>query len=378
MGSTVLLLDRDTAASRHVSRVWTVFGSRNGLHAPVERLRLASPDAEVVYFHPDAAYERYAAAMLGAAPFRSLHPEHLALRYLAGETDEIASIFEGILDSAEYAAGRLLDDLGGRIVDDIAAAAARGGFVAMAQPGDGVHVVGRPSAVYLHPDAALYPGTVLDTRDGPIAIDARASVGQFSYIAGPAYVGPDARVDNCRLLGPVAIGRHCRVGGEIECSILGDFSNKHHEGFLGHSIVGRWVNLGALVTTSDLKNNYGEVRLSVPTDFLAGRGGEPVPVPLGRIKFGSVVGDCVKIAIGTCLNTGTVIDVGCNVFAGDPPKYLPPFAWGPSGARYRLDRFLKDCGTIFARRQQTVDAAFRDMAGYLWRATGDAGPEAAR
>jgi len=378
MGSTVLLLDRDTAASRHVSRVWTVFGSRNGIHAPVERLRLASPDAEIAYFHPDAEYERRAAAMLGAAPFRSLHPEELALRYLAGETDEIASVFEAVIDSGEFAAGRLLDDLGGRIAEDIAAAAARGGFAPMAQAGDGVHVVGRPSEVFLHPDAALYPGTVLDTRDGPIAIDARASVGQFSYIAGPAYVGPDARVDNCRLLGPVAIGRHCRVGGEIECSILGDFSNKHHEGFLGHSIVGRWVNLGALVTTSDLKNNYGEVRLSVPTAFLAGPGAEREQVALGRIKFGSVIGDCVKVAIGTCLNTGTVIDTGSNVFAGDPPKYVPAFAWGPSGARYGLDRFLKDCETIFARRRQTVGAAFRDMAEYLWHATGDTGPDAAR
>jgi glucose-1-phosphate thymidylyltransferase len=239
----------------------------------------------------------------------------------------------------------------------------------------GVEIVGDPLQLYVHRSATLLPGVVCDTRNGPIILDREAQVSPFSYLEGPLYAGPGARLDNVRLTGGCVLGRAVRVGGEIENSIFDACSNKHHEGFVGHSVLGRWVNLGALTTTSDLKNNYGPVRLQIDDAYPltpsaeqdASRPGaaHPDPRPLiidtGAIKFGSLVGDCVKTAIGTLLNTGTILDAGSNVFGGSPPKYLPPLSWGPAGERYESERFAADCEKIFARRAEEPARELREL-----------------
>ncbi len=368
---TALLLDRDLALTRFSGRLWPIFANRVGIFSPLERLRLRGGRGpgvleDLVYFHPDPTVERLASAVIGATPLRSGVSEDLAFAHLVGQSDELSTRFDTLVDSASFTADRVLEGAGAEIAADLELLLDAGGFRFLEAPPAGVFVVGSASDIHVHAEAEIFAGTVLDARGGPIVIDARAQVGQLSFISGPAYVGPDTHVENCRLVGPVVVGRHCRVGGEIEASFIGDYSNKHHEGFLGHSLVGRWVNLGALVTTSDLKNNYGEVRLTVPETFLPRPGEALTTVPTGSIKFGSIIGDCVKVAIGIQLNTGTVLDVGSNVFGAPPPKYLPPFSWGTSGERYDLTRFLADCETIFARRGQTPSSAFNELAGYYW------------
>jgi hypothetical protein len=147
-------------------------------------------------------------------------------------------------------------------------------------------------------------------------------------------------------------GPECRARGEISGSVFLGFANKSHDGFVGHSVVGQWVNLGAGTTTSNLKNTYGPVRLEVD--------GERIET--GRLNLGSLIGDHAKTAIGTLLATGTVISAGANVF-GPPtaPKYVPPFAWGCSGTeRMTEDGFLRIAERVMGRRNVALSAERRE------------------
>ncbi len=201
-------------------------------------------------------------------------------------------------------------------------------------------LVGKEKHLYIHPTTTIYPGVVMDTTSGPIIIDKNVSITSFTFLEGPLYIGSDSKIDNARITGGTIIGKSCRIGGEVENSIIQDFSNKHHEGFLGHSFIGSWVNLGALSTTSDLKNNYGMIQIESSSGSIA----------TGSIKFGSIVGDFSKIGIGVMLNTGSVVDCGCNLVAQRISGYTPPFTWIEKGQNYRLDRFLQDTKKIMARR----------------------------
>src|SRR4029077_9612991 len=151
--------------------------------------------------------------------------------------------------------------------------------------------------------------------------------------------------------------------GELSNCVFLGYGNKAHDGFVGHSVIGRWANLGAGTVTSNLKNTYGRVRLDV-----AG-----TPLETGLQFLGSLVGDHSKTAIGTLLSTGTVIGTGANVFEGvRPPKYVPPFAWGggtgegPAATRMTRDGFLKIAGRVLPRRDVVVDEATRALLGRIY------------
>ncbi len=201
-------------------------------------------------------------------------------------------------------------------------------------------------------------GSVFDTRDGPIVLGDRVRVEPHSHLVGPLFVGADSL-----LLGGAirasSIGPRCKVRGEVDSSIILGFSNKAHDGFLGHAYLGRWVNLGALTTNSDLKNNYSEVRVD------RGSGLERT----GSAKVGAFLADHVKTGIGTLLNTGCVIEVGSNVFGGQmPPRYVPPFSWGSGSAleAYDFDRFVATAEVAMGRREQTLGKGMRDLLGRSW------------
>ena len=222
---------------------------------------------------------------------------------------------------------------------------------------DGVHHVSA-GTLSLGADVVLAPGTVLDTRHGPIRLENGVQVHPFTHLVGPAWIGTRSVL----LGGPyeaLSVGPVCRVHGEIEESVILGYSNKAHDGFLGHAYVGMWVNLGALTTNSDLKNNYGSVRVWTPA-------GER---DTGERKVGCLLGDHVKTAIGTMLNTGTVVEAGSNVFGGMPPKYVPPFSWGEPDTAYDAERFLATAETVMGRR----DVALSDAQRALLRAAWDAG-----
>ncbi len=190
----------------------------------------------------------------------------------------------------------------------------------------------------------------LDCSRGPVVVRPGARVAAFSRLEGPVWIERDAQILGGRVAGSY-IGPGCRVRGEVEASVLLGWSNKAHDGFLGHSYVGSWVNLGALTTTSDLKNNYGEVRMCEEEEMRA----------TGLIKAGSVLSDHVKTAIGTLLAAGTVIGLGANLFGctGTAPTWVPAFAWGvgPRARSYDLERFLATATQVRARRNQTLTAA---------------------
>jgi hypothetical protein len=154
------------------------------------------------------------------------------------------------------------------------------------------------------------------------------------------------------------------VRGEIASSVFLGYANKAHDGFVGHSVVGHWVNLGAGTTTSNLKNTYGLVRLEV-----AG-----TRIETGRLNLGTLFGDHAKTAIGTMLATGTVVSVGANLFGRPvPPKYVPPFAWGCEGAeRVSEAGFLQVAERMMARRNVELTPARQEsLRGVFARGQGE-------
>jgi UDP-N-acetylglucosamine diphosphorylase / glucose-1-phosphate thymidylyltransferase / UDP-N-acetylgalactosamine diphosphorylase / glucosamine-1-phosphate N-acetyltransferase / galactosamine-1-phosphate N-acetyltransferase len=182
----------------------------------------------------------------------------------------------------------------------------------------------------------------LDTSHGPIWIDDGATIRSFTRLAGPSYIGRRSVVLG-GTVAAVSIGPVCKVHGELAESVCLGYTNKQHDGHIGHAYLGRWVNLGAETTNSDLKNNYGAIRIWTPQ-------GE---MDTGEIKLGCLLGDHVKTGIGLLLNTGTVVGAGSNLFgAAMPPKYVPPFSWGSGDelTAFRSDKFLQVAERAMGRR----------------------------
>jgi UDP-N-acetylglucosamine diphosphorylase/glucosamine-1-phosphate N-acetyltransferase len=146
---------------------------------------------------------------------------------------------------------------------------------------------------------------VFHVKAGPVVLDREAVVGDFSYFEGPVYVGPRTRlIERASLKGCVCVGAVCKIGGEIEASVIEPCTNKQHHGFLGHAWIGSWVNLGAGTSNSDLKNTYGEVRVELPHRR----------VDTGMQFLGCIVGDFAKSAINTSIFTGKVIGVASMLY----------------------------------------------------------------
>ena len=179
---------------------------------------------------------------------------------------------------------------------------------------------GNKNDVYIAPGAVVHPMVVIDAEQGPIYIDEDAEIQPFSRIEGPCYIGKKSILLGAKCREGNSIGPVCRIGGEVEESIIHGYSNKYHDGFLGHAYVGEWVNLGALTTNSDLKNDYSNV--SVMLDGCHG-------IDTGSTKVGSLIGDHTKTSIGTLLNTGSYVGAMTIIMAtGKPlPKFIPSFAW---------------------------------------------------
>jgi len=179
---------------------------------------------------------------------------------------------------------------------------------------------GSQKDVYIAPGALVHPMVVIDAAEGPVYIDEDAEVHPFTRIEGPCYIGKKSILLGAKCREGNSIGPVCRIGGEVEESIIHGYSNKYHDGFLGHAYVGEWVNLGALTTNSDLKNDYSSVSVA-----LDGRR----PIDTGSTKVGALIGDHTKTSIGTLFNTGAYVGAMALIAAtGKPlPKFIPSFAW---------------------------------------------------
>jgi UDP-N-acetylglucosamine diphosphorylase/glucosamine-1-phosphate N-acetyltransferase len=186
---------------------------------------------------------------------------------------------------------------------------------------------------------------VLDAENGPIYIGKNVKILPNAVIEGPAYVGDGSLIKvSAKIYENTSIGPVCKVGGEVEASIIHAFSNKQHEGFIGHSYLGTWVNIGADTNNSDLKNDYGNVKVYVDGEL----------IDSGSMFVGLIMGDHSKSGINLMFNTGTVVGVSCNIYgSGLPPKFVPSFSWG--GAQdgfvtYRIDKAIEVARRVMARR----------------------------
>jgi UDP-N-acetylglucosamine diphosphorylase/glucosamine-1-phosphate N-acetyltransferase len=204
--------------------------------------------------------------------------------------------------------------------------------------------------VHIHPSAFVQNGAYIDSSGGPVIIDHGAKVEPRSLIQGPAYIGKNSVVMAGMIREGCSLGPVCKVGGELEESIILGYSNKCHEGFIGHAYLGEWVNLGALTTNSDLKNNYGEISVSLKGKMTT----------TGSIKIGCFIGDHTKTGIGTTLNTGIVIGFSNNLYGGSlfVEKEIGHFKWGTPGqlVDYRVDKAMEVAKAAMSRRGRAFDS----------------------
>lgn len=218
----------------------------------------------------------------------------------------------------------------------------------------GAHLVCR-EAIHVGAGAAVGPGVVLDAAAGPIFLEQGVQVLPNAVIGGPAFIGRDSVINaGAWIHGGVSIGPGCKVGGEVAASIVHALSNKQHHGFLGHSYVAEWVNIGAGTTTSNLKNTYGTITVMV----------NGIPVDSGQQFVGAIVGDFAKIAINQSLATGTIIGLGSSVaLSGRVPKFVPSLRFVSQGEDepYDVERCLDVAGRAMARRRVEMLPAERAL-----------------
>jgi UDP-N-acetylglucosamine diphosphorylase/glucosamine-1-phosphate N-acetyltransferase len=219
---------------------------------------------------------------------------------------------------------------------------------------------------FIEDGAVVEPNVCFDTAAGPILLCATSHVQAFTRLVGPLYVGRHSVITTDRIAAS-SIGDTCKVHGELSNSIFIGHSNKGHDGFVGHSMLGRWVNLGAGTITSNLKNTYGTVQLWTREGVR----------DTGMQFLGTLFGDHAKTGIGTRLTTGCVLGAGSNVFGSAmPPKAVAPFSWGEAGSYqpYRVDKFLEVAERMMARRHVTLDDGMRGQlqAAYAQRWSVDA------
>jgi UDP-N-acetylglucosamine diphosphorylase/glucosamine-1-phosphate N-acetyltransferase len=300
-----------------------------------------------------------------------LTPEHLSC-CTPDTIDECLDGWKAVLPHRE-AGGRLfrhlwevVDQNGEQLVADFADCGLPGEESAIRNPQSAMSmaVVGPRDRVRVHPTARLDPMVVLDTTQGPVVIAEGAVVHAFTRLEGPCFVGPRTQLLGAKVRAGTTLGPDCRIGGEVEASIVQGFSNKYHDGFLGHAYVGSWVNLGAGTQNSDLRNDYGPVSVTVN-----GR-----VVHTGRTKVGCYLGDHTKSGLGALLNTGTNAGAFCNLLPGSLlPRYVPSFASWWNGAisdRADLWNLLQTAAKVMRRRGCAFTEAHADMYRAVFEQTG--------
>ncbi len=227
---------------------------------------------------------------------------------------------------------------------------------------DGVHLINK-NQIYIEKGAVVKPGVVLDAEEGPIYIGKNALIYPNVVIEGPCFIGEKTKIKvGAKIYENTSIGEVCKVGGEVEESIIHSYSNKQHDGFLGHAYLGSWVNLGADTNNSDLKNNYGNVKVFVNGTI----------TDSGSMFVGLTMGDHSKCGINTMFNTGTVVGVSSNIYGGNfPPKYIPSFSWGGSESltTYKLEKSMEVAKRVMARRNFDFTTADEKLFNIIFKLT---------
>ncbi|NNK80487.1 MAG: glucose-1-phosphate thymidylyltransferase [Flavobacteriales bacterium] len=220
------------------------------------------------------------------------------------------------------------------------------------------------SELYME-EGAQVMASIINTDSGPVYLGKNSQVMEGCMIRGPFALGEGAVLKmGTKIYGPTTIGPYSKVGGEVNNSIIQAYSNKGHDGFLGNSVIGEWCNLGADTNTSNLKNNYGNVRVwNYKKKEL---------IDSGRMFHGLIMGDHSKSSINSMFNTGTVVGVNSNIFqAGFPPKFIPSFSWGsgPSSKTFELEKSFEVAKWVCSRRDMDFSAQEEDMMRHIFDIT---------
>ncbi|MBI3189389.1 MAG: GlmU family protein [Ignavibacteriales bacterium] len=227
---------------------------------------------------------------------------------------------------------------------------------------NGAHLLNRKNLI-IGSGSIIKPGVVLDAEHGPIIIEKNVLVMPNVVIEGPAYIGASSQIKvGAKIYPGTSIGRECRIGGEVTRSIFQSYSNKAHDGFVGDSYIGSWVNLGADTNTSNLKNTYGNVNV-----FINGK-----EIDSGSQFVGLTMGDHSKSGINVMFNTGSVVGTSCNIFGADfPQKYLPSFSWGSDGAftTFDIEKSIEIARRMMSRRGVTMSSAYESMMRHVFHQT---------
>ena len=201
---------------------------------------------------------------------------------------------------------------------------------------------------------------IINDSDGIVIVDDTATIEPFSVLNGPLFIGKNTLIKSHSTISNSIINHDCKVSGEIHSCIFQPYSNKAHDGFLGHSFIGSWANLGAGTTTSNLKNNYSSI--SVKWD------GELIDTE--SIFFGSIIGEHVKTAIGTNLNTGTVIEIGCNIVSQSfPPRHIPAFSlfYKNKSMKIQFDNFCDTAEKAMQRRNKALSSSEKSILDSIYK-----------
>tara|TARA_B100001989_G_C24551405_1_gene475211 strand:+ start:1206 stop:2333 length:1128 start_codon:yes stop_codon:yes gene_type:complete len=211
--------------------------------------------------------------------------------------------------------------------------------------------------IHISDSAKISAGVILDASEGPIIIDENAFIDIGVMIKGNTYIGKNSKINpGAKLNGEVSIGPYCKIGGEVEATIFHGYSNKQHDGYIGHSYIGEWVNLGANTNNSDLKNNYGKIKFDLGFK----------KIDTNEMFIGSMIGDFSKIAISTMLNTGTYIGMGANVFgSGFQNKLIQSFSWGKKEVT-DFKKFLSTLEVVKSRRDKNISEKEKNLLRTLY------------
>lgn len=206
-------------------------------------------------------------------------------------------------------------------------------------------------------EGAKARGAIFNTESGPVYLGANSEVMEGSLVRGGLALCENATLKmGAKIYGATTIGPHSKVGGEVNNCVIQGYSNKGHDGFIGNSVIGEWCNLGADTNTSNLKNNYGEVKTwNYQSESLMNS---------SRQFVGLTMGDHSKCGINTMFNTGTTVGVFANVFgSGFPPKFIPSFAWGGDGHfdTYNLNKAFEVAESVMKRRDIELTDADRNI-----------------
>lgn len=227
-----------------------------------------------------------------------------------------------------------------------------------------VTVIGDKNLVFLE-EGAKAEACILNTTAGPIYLAKDAEIMEGSVVRGPFSLGEHSALKlSTKVYGPTTIGPHCKVGGEVNNSVIFGYTNKAHDGFLGNSVIAEWCNLGADTNNSNLKNNYGNVKLF--------NYAQSKMVDSGLQFCGLIMGDHSKSGINTMFNTGTVVGVAANIYGGGfPDTHIPSFSWGGSEGFeiYRLEKLFETAEKVFERRSLKFNTTEKEILTSVFNLT---------